>query len=66
MEEKRYQSNGERPLDIRRISAFLSLTEEDWGCLIIWPLLISADIQRKMLEWERMNGQEKQSVTGGA
>ncbi len=30
----------------------------------IGPQLISADIRRKMLEWERMNGQENNLLQG--
>lgn len=46
-------------------SVFLSLTEEGLGLSdYIGPQLISADIRRKMLEWERMNGQENNLLQG--
>lgn len=46
-------------------SVFLSLTEEGLGLSdYIGPQLISTDIRRKMLEWERMNGQENNLLQG--
>ena len=46
-------------------SGFLSLTEEGLGLSdYIGPQLISADIRRKMLEWERINGQENNLLQG--
>ena len=64
LEEKRCQSNGEGP-GYQEDSVFLSLTEEGLGLSdYIGPLLISADIRRKMLEWERMNGQENNLLQG--
>ena len=46
-------------------SGFLSLTEEGLGMSdYIGPQLISADIRRKMLEWEKSNGQENNLLQG--
>ncbi len=46
-------------------SGFFGLTEEGLGLSdYIGPQLISADIRRKMLEWERINGQENNLLQG--
>ena len=56
LEEKRYQGNGEGT-GCQEDSEFLSLTEEGLGLSdYIGPQLISADIRKKMLDWERING----------
>lgn len=44
---------------------FISLTEEGMGLSdYIGPQLISEDIRKKMLEWERMNGKEDNLLSG--